>query len=544
MMLKFLGNIKILSKLAIAMGIVTIGFLTFSINAWFTLDELKVNGPIYKKIVQGKDLVADIAPPPENIIEAHLLMHLMKDHTDNPGQLKADEEYFINKLKKDYFERHEYWLETLPEGEIKTTFSSKNFDAAEQYYKVAEQDYIPAVMRRDLKTATFLLSGKLDEYYRQHREEIQEIVRMANAQNEAQEKYANERIQTQTFILLMVALTSLLVSISLFALIGWQIVKSIRQATSRMKDISEGEADLTQRLNIQSGDEIGELSKWLDKFVARIQDNVIEIKERTEAMVETIQKVAETSTNMATAAEQASSQVGSITDSGTAMTRSLTTIASAVGEVSSSISDVSRKTVEAASTVTEAVRKTKETDLVVTDLGKSATEIGQVIESIATIASQTNLLALNAAIEAAGAGDAGKGFTVVASEVKELARQTSESSQGIKDQIITIQNKINETVDTIGKISKTMDDVNEITGVIVTSVEEQSITAEEIAKNVTRSANAANEVIKNLQGISEAAKSVADDATRSLQMNEEMRQQAHNVFTVVNRFRVKKNDTS
>ncbi len=543
-MLKSLSNIKIFYKLAIAMGIVAIGFLAFSIDAWVTLSELKVNGPIYRKIVQGKDLVADILPPPEYIIESHLLLHLMRDHTGYPEQIREDKDYFVNKLKKEYYERHEYWLKELPEGEMKTTLTQGSFAAANSYYQLAEKEYIPAIERGDLETASGLLSGKLEDAYKLHRQKIDEVVKMANDQNEQEEQFAASRIQIQTVILVLVASSSLLISVALFALIGLQIVKSIRQATERMKDISEGEADLTQRLNIQSRDEIGELSKWLDQFVARIQQNVIEITEQTEQVVETTQKVADAGTSMAAAAEQASRQVETIAASGIEMNQNLSTISSSIEEVSISIADVARKTADATTTVTDAVRSTKETDQVVTELGKSATEIGQVIESIASIASQTNLLALNAAIEAAGAGDAGKGFAVVASEVKELARQTAESSMGIKDQINMIQARTNETVETISKISKTMDEVNGITGIIASSVEEQSVTAKDIARNVAQTAKAANEVVENLQGIAQAAKSVAEDSSRSLKLNEDMRQQALNVFSVVNRFKVKESPAS
>src|SRR5690606_1725888 len=111
-----------------------------------------------------------------------------------------------------------------------------------------------------------------------------------------------------------------------------------------------------------------------------------------------------------------------------------------------------RKAGEAASVAGEANDTAASTNQIVKTLGENASEIGNVIETISGIAAQTNLLALNAAIEAAGAGEAGKGFAVVASEVKELARQSAESSEEIKAKIVAIQESSAQAVEAIGRI--------------------------------------------------------------------------------------------
>ncbi len=159
------------------------------------------------------------------------------------------------------------------------------------------------------------------------------------------------------------------------------------------------------------------------------------------------------------------------------------------------------------------------------------------IETIAGIAAQTNLLALNAAIEAAGAGEAGKGFAVVAAEVKELARQSAASSEEIKVKINGIQDSALRAVGAIESITRVIAQVNEINMAIASSVEEQSISAREIAANVTQASAASNEVTININGISSAARSGAADAEQTARLAGDLLRLAQDLSTIVNKFK-------
>ena len=137
-----------------------------------------------------------------------------------------------------------------------------------------------------------------------------------------------------------------------------------------------------------------------------------------------------------------------------------------------------------------------ETQRIMEQLGKSAGEINSVVELIKSIANQTNLLALNATIEAARAGDAGKGFAVVAGEVKELARQSSDATEGIQNRINEIQSNTNQAVKAIRQITDIVQDLSSINGQIAGTVQEQTMVTNEIAQNMgTASAN-----VENLKG--------------------------------------------
>ena len=179
-----------------------------------------------------------------------------------------------------------------------------------------------------------------------------------------------------------------------------------------------------------------------------------------------------------------------LTDSVNTMSGRFNMVAAACEELSSSMAEVSEQSQHGSSVSQQAQNMAVETQRIMEQLGKSAGEINSVVELIKSIANQTNLLALNATIEAARAGDAGKGFAVVAGEVKELARQSSDATEGIQNRINEIQSNTNQAVKAIRQITEIVQDLSGINGQIAGTVQEQTQVTNEIAQNMgTASAN-------------------------------------------------------
>jgi methyl-accepting chemotaxis protein len=161
-----------------------------------------------------------------------------------------------------------------------------------------------------------------------------------------------------------------------------------------------------------------------------------------------------------------------------------------------------------------AVGVAERTNLRIGKLGESSIEIGKVIKVITSIAEQTNLLALNATIEAARAGEAGKGFTVVANEVKELAKQTAQATEEIGQKIGAIQVDTKDAVQAIVEITENINQVNEISNTIAAAVEEQTVTTTQIGRNVQEAAKGSGEIANNISGVATAAKATAEGAQK------------------------------
>ena len=328
------------------------------------------------------------------------------------------------------------------------------------------------------------------------------------------------------FTIAIIILVTGVFTMAFNSLMSRQIVKALRTTTDMLRDIAEGEGDLTKRLPASRRDEIGRLSEQFNRFADKIHDTVRGVVRETATLGGASSELSRTATDLASGAEEAGKQSATVAAATEQMSANMTTmatsteqmsgnvktVASAVEELTASISEVARSAEQAATVANNAAELAKTGNVKIKELGAAAGEIGKVIEVIQDIAEQTNLLALNATIEAARAGDAGKGFAVVATEVKELAKQTAAATEDIRQRIEGIQNSTGHVVQSIGEIGEAIKKVNEVSRTIASAVEEQSITTKEIARNVAQTSLAAETVAK---GVAESA-SVTQEIARNV----------------------------
>ena len=354
--------------------------------------------------------------------------------------------------------------------------------------------------------------------------------------SEVEESIAFSDISSLKWAMMVIAMIGLafLVAIALVSISF--ITKPINQLVARLKDIAEGEGDLTKRILVKSKDEVGELAKWFNLFMEKLQGIIRDLTAKAESlkhsseeltrlsgqMAEGADNVSNKSNIVAAAAEEMSANVNSAASSMEETSTNIELVASAAEQMTSTINEIARNSEQARNITAEAVSHTQSTTEMVDELGKAAEEIGKVTETITEISEQTNLLALNATIEAARAGEAGKGFAVVANEIKELARQTAEATQEIKEKIEGIQTSTSGTVNEIHQTTKVIDAVNEIVTGIASAVEEQSLTTKEIAANVTSASKGIQEINMNVAQSSQVSQNIARDIAEVNMASSEM----------------------
>ena len=344
----------------------------------------------------------------------------------------------------------------------------------------------------------------------------------------------NESTVSATYMMIAVfTAAALLIGALLAWLIGNGIANPIRKMTEAMQTLAKGNTAVDVP-GTDRADEIGDMADTVQVF----KDNAIDkirleeeqkenekraveekrqaelkmaddlesnVKDIVDGVSSSAEEMESTAQSMSANAEQTNQQSTVVASAAEEASTNVQTVATATEELASSIEEVGRQVAQSTEIANNAVTEAGKTNVSIKGLAEAAQKIGEVVELITNIAEQTNLLALNATIEAARAGDAGKGFAVVASEVKSLATQTAQATDEIGGQIAGIQQATEESVGAIEGISKVINELAEIATSIASAVEEQGAATQEIARNVQEAAKGTSEVSDNMTGITKAA---------------------------------------
>ena len=492
--------------------------LLLALTAWWASGVIHsggVDGTRFERIVRGKDLLADILPPPAYIIESYLVAREMRDQQG--AELDAARSRLL-KLKQEYDERHAVWQAADLPPELQKTLLEDAHAPVAPFYALATGDYFAALRDGDAPRAQAMLTT-LQELYGAQRKAIDAVVDGTNHWNdtlvgESRDFVADARIRLggATALALLAAVVFSLLAIR-------SVVRPLSEVGRAADEIARG--NLLCDLPRAGEDEIGALVVRLALMRNNLHEIAAALRQEASNLKSHLLQMRETARESATRAEEQSSYAAAL--------------ASTIEELSVSIDHINDNTIRAHGLSADARHSAEQGGQIIVGVSDEisrmsastqdvvgtmqaletyAADITQVVDVVSGIADQTNLLALNAAIEAARAGETGRGFAVVADEVRKLAERTAKATEEITTMVASIQAGTGKAVDTMqdgvrrvqegvqlaGQAGISMDQIRSGAGRVVTAVtdisaalREQGVASTEIARNVERIAQMAEQ---------------------------------------------------
>ena len=504
-----------------------IGLLLFIALAFYAINQVRVGGPVYSEIKANDDLRADILPPPLYSVDAFAAANaafVAASSSDFALRDKKLEE--VSKAEAAFKKQVEYWKSNIHQDAMGGSFQAV-IKSNENFYRIYNKDYVAAIKLGAIAAAKPL--GDLTAAYDVNRQTVSTMVAELERESAKTQASANTLLKT---ILITLGVLGLLI-LGFIWVFGSRQAKSIDSAVKRLE--TDGQANQMAVLNLL--DEMGDLAdgdltvhaEVRENITGAIADSINYTIDSLRDLVTGINRASEqvnsatgaaqgTSVALLEAAEMQSQQITETSDAVSNMTRSILQVSTNASQAS----QVAQRSLEAATQGSQAVQNTiagmngireqiQETSKRIKRLGESSQEIGEIVELISDITEQTNILALNAAIQAASAGEAGRGFTVVAEEVQRLAERSSEATKQIGAIVKTIQTDTNSAVAAMEKSTE---------GVV-----EGARLSDEAGRALTEIETVTNNLARLIQSISaatEAQTQVASVVTNNMKQIQEI----------------------
>ncbi|AVX88590.1 methyl-accepting chemotaxis protein [Pseudomonas sp. VE 196-7] len=358
--------------------------------------------------------------------------------------------------------------------------------------------------------------------------------------------------QSGTLIELSLGVLAALIGLLLVWLMARSVTKPILGVANMLEDIASGEGDLTRRLAYDKKDELGQLAGWFNKFLDKLQPIIAEVKRSVQDARNTADQSSAIATQTSAGMEQQYRQVDQVATASHEMSATAQDVARSAAQAAEAAKDADRATRQGLTVID---RTTASIDTLAADmsaamvqvegLAANSEKIGTVLETIRAIAEQTNLLALNAAIEAARAGEAGRGFAVVADEVRNLARRTQESVEETRQVIEQLQTGTQDVVGSMGNSHRQAQGSVEQVGQAVTALRQigDAVTVIsdmnlQIASAAEEQSAVAEEINNNVATIRDVTESLSGQANESARVSQSLNSLANQQQSLMDQFRV------
>lgn len=494
-MLNF-SNFTLQAKLRALAVFCCCSIIAFGAYAYSTLSIVKVNGPSYVSIVKFKDLLADILPPPAYIVESYLSCHLMPD-AQTPEQLEATIQQF-EKLKGDFFARHEVWTASLPESEMKTKFLIESRKPVEEFFSTVEEEFIPLLRAGEQEKAGELIFSKLHPKFLQHQKTIYELAEAATKSATDVEASTASLISSRS-LWQVIALGFVVVAVGTVTLfLGRTVNRQVTQTIEVVQAIAGG--DFSRKLDATKQDEFGKLGLAINQMgdmlveqrdqVAAESARIAENANREKATAEELRSKVENILSVVNAASrgdltqeitvQGDDAIGEMA---MALDRFLTDLRHSVASISENATALAGASEELSAVSTQMSANADETSSQATIVSAASEQVSQNVHTVTTGVDE-----MNAAI-------------------REIAKNASDAAK-VSQQAVAVANTTNNTISKLGESSAEIGKVVKV----ITSIAEQTNL---LALNATIEAARAGEAGKGFAVVANEVKELAKETAKA-----------------------------